>query len=147
MAELIKEFTVSAEQVREYEFSVRFDNLAEPLLTDAPPGMGGNAGPCPVQMLAAAVGNCLAMTLLLFARRAGLEPTHVRVAVKAPLVRAESNLPRVGAIEVTLDPGFAAADRERAAACLAVFERYCAVTESVRAGIDVRVAVGEGCRA
>ena len=143
MSEIIKEFEIALEQVKDYEFLVKFDDLPEALLMDAPPGVGHNAGPCPTQMLAAAVGNCLTMTLVLFARKAGLQPTHVRAAVKARLVRSENGLPRMGAIDVALDPGFAAADQARAAACLKAFESYCAVTESVRAGIDVRVAVSQ----
>jgi len=141
MPDLIKEFKIEMEQVKDYEFLVKFDDLAETLLMDAPPGVGRNAGPCPTQMLAAAVGNCLTMTLVLFARKAGLQLTHVRAAVKARLVRGENGLPRIGVIQVELDPGLAEADQERAAACLNAFENYCAVTESVRAGIDVRVAV------
>ena len=143
MSEIIKEFEIALEQVKDYEFLVKFDDLPEALLMDAPPGVGHNAGPCPTQMLAAAVGNCLTMTLVLFARKAGLQPTHVRAAVKARLVRSENGLPRMGAIDVALEPGFVAADQARAAACLKAFESYCAVTESVRAGIDVRVAVSQ----
>jgi organic hydroperoxide reductase OsmC/OhrA len=143
MSDIIKEFTISLEQVKDYEFLVKFDDLPEALLMDAPPGVGRNAGPCPTQILAAAVGNCLTMTLVLFARKAGLQPTHVRAAVKARLVRGENGLPRMGAIDVSLEPGFAEADQPRAAACLKAFESYCAVTESVRAGIDVRVAVSQ----
>jgi uncharacterized OsmC-like protein len=143
MPDVIKEFNLSLERVKDYEFLVRFDDLPETLLMDAPPGVGHNAGPCPTQILAAAVGNCLTMTLVLFARKMGLELTNVRAGVKARLVRGESNLPRVGAIDVALDPEFAAVDQARVAACLAAFESYCAVTESVRAGIEVRVAVGQ----
>jgi len=139
--DIIKEFTISLEQVKDYEFLVKFDDLEETLLMDAPPGVGHNAGPCPTQILAAAVGNCLTMTLVLFARKAGLELTQVRAEVKARLVRGENKLPRIGAIDVALEPEFAAADQARAAACLAAFENYCAVTESVRAGIEVRTAI------
>ena len=143
MPEIIKEFAISLGQVKDYEFLVKFDDLPEALLMDAPPGVGHNAGPCPAQMLAAAVGNCLTMTLVLFARKAGLQSTHVRAGVKARLVRGENGLPRVGAIDVALEPGFAEADRARAAACLKAFQSYCAVTESVRAGIEVRLAVSQ----
>ena len=59
------------------------------------------------------------------------------------IFRGENGLPRMGAIDVALEPGFAEADQARAAACLKAFESYCAVTESVRAGIDVRVAVSQ----
>ncbi len=83
------------------------------------------------------------MTPVLFARKAGLEPAHVRAGVKALLVLGENNLPRIGAIDAALEPGFAASDRARAATCLAAFESYCAVTESVRAGIEVRVEVAQ----
>ncbi len=113
MPDIIREFSISLEQVRDYEFLVKFDDLAETLLMDAPPGVGRNAGPCPTQMLAAAVGNCLTMTLVLFARKAGLQPTHVRAAVKARLVRGENGLPRMGAIDVALEPGFHEADQAR----------------------------------
>jgi hypothetical protein len=58
-------------------------------------------------------------------------------------VRDERQLPRVGSIEVDLAPGFAAADQVRAQTCLAAFQNYCAVTESVRAGIGVRVTVAD----
>ncbi len=141
MPDVIKEFNLSFERVKDFEFLVRFDDFPEPLLMDAPPGVGRNAGPCPTQVLAAAVGNCLTMTLVLFARKAGIQLTAIRASVKTSLVRGENNLPRVGPIDVTLEPGFAEADQARAAACLAAFETYCAVTESVRSGIEVNVAV------
>jgi uncharacterized OsmC-like protein len=64
MASAIMEFTVSSEQVRDYEFAVKFGEPQAPLLMDGPPGLGRAAGPCPTQLLAAAVGNCLAMTLV-----------------------------------------------------------------------------------
>jgi hypothetical protein len=44
-------------------------------------------------------------------------------------------------LSVRLEPGLAEPDRERAARCFELFQDFCVVTESVRHGIDVAVAV------
>ena len=57
------------------------------------------------------------------------------------IVRNQNKRLRVGRVEVTIDPKLAQADNAKAAGCLPLFEDFCTVTQSIRQGIDVHVAV------
>ena len=48
---------------------------------------------------------------------------------------------RVGKVDVVPRPGVTAGTREKMGRCLELFESFCVVTESVRAGIGVGVRV------
>ncbi|MGE5571385.1 MAG: OsmC family protein [Rhodospirillales bacterium] len=142
MAEIIKEFAISIDQVRDYEFRVRFDKEHIPeLAVDEPAPLGKDAGPSPARLLAAAIGNCLSASLLFCARKAQAEFSGLHTDVKVTIVRNERKRLRVGRVEVTIEPKLADEDREKAARCLEVFEDFCIVTESVRTGIPVKVNV------
>jgi len=142
MAEPVHEFTISVEQVRDYEFRVRFDKPQLPELTiDEPPPLGKDAGPSPARVLAAAIGNCLAASLLFCARKAKVNIESLHAEVKTQIVRNEQKRLRVGRVEVTIEPRLAEAEKEAARRCLPLFEDFCTVTQSIRDGIDVQVTV------
>jgi uncharacterized OsmC-like protein len=141
MTEVVSEFTVTVEQRQDYEFLVQFHNPPVSLLTDEPPPLGHSEGPSPSRLLAGAVGNCLAASLLFCARKARVQLQKIRAEVKVQTVRNERKRLRIGRIDVMLDPQFAEADRANASRCLSIFEDYCTVTESVRGGIDIHVQV------
>lgn len=140
---VVSEFTIGIEQVRDYEFHVRFDKPEfAPLAMDEPPPLGRNAGPNAARVLAAAIGNCLSASLVFCAaRRAGLKLERLRTEVKVQIVRNENKRLRVGAVEITIDPGLGEHERARLAQCIPLFEDFCTVTESVRHGLDVKVKV------
>ncbi|MGC8792398.1 MAG: OsmC family protein [Bryobacteraceae bacterium] len=140
---IVGEFTISIEQVKDYEFHVRFDKAEfAPLVMDEPPPLGRHAGPNAARVLAAAIGNCLSASLVFCAaRRAGIKLENVRTQVKVQMVRNENKRLRVGTVEVTIDPGLGEEERARLRECIGLFEDFCTVTESVRAGMDVRVKV------
>ena len=142
MGEPVAEFTVSLEQVRDYEFVVRFgkENMAD-LTVDEPPPLGRDAGPNPSRLLAAAIANCLSASLLFCAKRARVELGHIRAEVKMQLVRNENKRLRVGKVEVLIDPNLPEGEVEKARRCLDIFEDFCVVTQSVRQGMDVAVSV------
>lgn len=141
-SELSHRFTIAVEQVDGFEFRVRFDNpLHSEFRLDEPPPLGHDAAPNAVRLLAAAIGNCLAASLVFCAKRRGAALVNVRAEVVAELVRNEAKRLRVGRVTVTLDaPG---ADAKALAACIPTFEEFCTVTQSVREGIDVVVRVRE----
>lgn len=142
MSEVVSQFTVSIDQVADYEFKVTFDNSPlAPLTVDEGPPLGKSAGPSPSRLLAAAVGSCLSASLLFCARKAKLDLHGIRTKVQVQTVRNPQRRLRIGKIDVVIDPGIAEADRERAARCLDLFEDFCTVTQSVRSGIDVSVHV------
>lgn len=61
--------TVSLTQQRDYQFTVVFSGGVPDLLADEPAPLGTAQGPSPVQLLAAAVGNCLSDSLLFALRK------------------------------------------------------------------------------
>lgn len=142
MSEIASEFTLSVDQVHDYEFRVTFDKPELGGLTlDEPPPLGKDRGPNPARLLAAAIANCLCASLLFCTRRARVELGPIHAEVKMQLVRNENKRLRVGKVEVVIDPRLSEAEREKAARCLEIFEDFCIVTQSVREGIDISVSV------
>jgi uncharacterized OsmC-like protein len=142
MSEVVSEFTVSIDQVADYEFRVKFDNSPlAPLTVDEGPPLGKSAGPSPSRLLGAAVGSCLSASLLFCARKAKLEVKNIHTKVRVQTVRNEQRRLRIGRIDVEIAPEIAGADVDRAARCLDLFEDYCTVTQSVRSGVDISVHV------
>ncbi len=141
MSDVAGEFTLDIEQQRDYQFLVKFDRPRTSLLSDEPSPLGNDEGPSPSRLLAAAVGNCLAASLLFCARKARMNPEAIRARVKLTTVRNERKRLRVGHIDVTIDPGFREADFAAASRCLDIFRDYCTVSESVRQGIDISVQI------
>jgi uncharacterized OsmC-like protein len=146
MSDPASEFTISMDQVRDYEFRVRFDKEGLPdLIMDEPPPLGHDAGPNPSRILAAAIANCLSASLLFCARRARVEAGPIHAEVKMQIVRNENKRLRVGKVEVVIDPHLPDAEKEKAARCLEIFEDFCVVTQSVRQGIEIAVSVKGVC--
>lgn len=129
----------------EYEagsrFRVSFPGGAPSIHTDAAPPLGDSTGPDPVELLAAAVGNCLASSFMFCVRKARLEPEGLAVEVEVIRERDEQGRMRVGRMRARLVPRLSEADRARVGRCLELFESYCVVAESVRAGIPIDVDV------
>lgn len=147
MAEEPLHFSLALEHVAGYEFRVKFDAAGlAPLLVDEPAPLGGQKGPNASRLLAAAVGNCLSASLLFCLRKAHLEPAGLKTAVHGELARNAKGRLRVARFEVTiaLEGELAPARLER---CAQIFEDYCVVTESVRAGIPVSVRVTDAAGA
>ncbi len=125
-----------------FRFRVRFDQAGVPdLITDEPPPLGKGEGPNPERLLAAAVGNCLAASLLFCLQKAHLPVQGLEATVDLATVRNEEGRLRVGSIAVRLAPRVGADVRDKMGRCVELFESFCVVTESVRRGIDVEVRV------
>ena len=141
----VSEFRITVEQKQDFEFRVRFDNeQLAPLEMDEPPPLGKDSGPNAVRILAAAVGNCLAASLLFCARKARLRTGVLTASVTTQTGRTESGRLRVTGMDVEIDPQIHEDDTEKAAQCLAIFEDFCTVTQSVRQGITVNVRIRQG---
>ena len=142
MSETVHEFSISIDREQGYVFRTRFDKPHYPeLVMDEPPPLGRDGAPNPSRMLAAAVGNCLAASLLFCASRKGAVIGKIHAAVKVQIARNENKRLRVAGIHVRLSPELDAATREKAKECLDLFEDFCTVTASIRQGIPVEVKV------
>jgi organic hydroperoxide reductase OsmC/OhrA len=124
-----------------FRFRVRFDGGGGAvLITDEAPPLGGGAGPNPSELLAAAVGNCLASSLLFCVRKAHVEVGGLEVEVRSSLVR-EGGRMRIGSMLATVVPIVDGSSWQRMDRCLGLFESFCMVTESVRRGIPIAVVI------
>jgi organic hydroperoxide reductase OsmC/OhrA len=136
------EVTVSLELQHGYRFLVNFGlPSVPPLVMDEPVPLGTASGPNASRLLAAAVANCLAASALFCLRKAHVDVRAMSVVASASLVRNERGRLRVGAIRVRLYPTVDADGSGRLGRCLGLFEDFCVVTQSARAGLDVSVEV------
>ena len=108
-----------------------------PLLLDEPAPLGDAHGPNAARVLASAVGNCLASSLLFCLRKARVDVHELRVTVDGTMTRNERGRLRIAQLQVRLEPVVPAEQRDRMARCLELYEDFCLVTQSVRQGIAI----------
>lgn len=125
-----------------YRFRIRCGKDGAPsIVSDEPAPLGAGEGPNPAELLAAAVGNCLANSLLFCMRKARLDVRGFEAEVSTTMVRDPNGRLRIGAMGVHLSPAVTPEVRAKMDRCLGLFEDFCTVTQSVRRGIEVAVSV------
>ena len=139
---MTEQFEVKVEHWKDFQFLVDFQQDGSvALLTDEPAPLGEGKGPNPARLLAAAVGNCLAASLLFCLKKAQMEPDLLRAVVRGSMVRNDRGRMRIKELRVQLEPVLAGDDFPRLNRCGDLFQDFCIVTESVREGIDISVQV------
>ncbi len=128
-------------QQQDYRFEIDFGPGVPALIGDEKPPLGAGSGPTPVQLLAAAVGNCLSDSLLFALRKFKQAPEPIACEVTAEIGRNAENRLRVQGFDVRLQLGVAAATLQHLDRVLEQFEAFCTVASSVSQAIPVRVAV------
>ncbi len=139
---------ITLRQQKDYQFDVDFGPSTPVLSADEPAPLGGGRGPSPVQLLAAAVGNCLSDSLLFALRKFKQEPEPLQCTVTAEVGRNEDKRLRVLNIAAVIRLGVPAASLQHLDRVLDQFEAFCTVTQSVGQGIpiDLQVIDSEGAR-
>ena len=114
------------------------------LLSDEPVALGGtDAGPTPYDLLAAALGACISMTVSMVARRKGWPLEAVRVRLRHGKIHAadcadcETRVGKVDQIECELELTGALDDAQRAR--LFEIAGKCPVHRTLTSEIDLRV--------
>lgn len=132
---------VSLDQQQDYRFIVSFGEAVPALVTDEPAPLGTGQGPSPVQLLCAAVGNCLADSLLFALRKYKQAAEPMRAIVTAELGRNSESRLRVLSMKARLHLGVMAGELEHLDRILGQFEEFCTVTQSVGQGIAITTEV------
>lgn len=133
--------TLTLRQLQDYHCQVDFGGGLPALQADEPAPLGSGTGPSPVQLLLAAVANCLTDSLLFALRKFKQAAEPLACEATATVGRNDQNRLRVLAIEATLTLGRDAAGLEHLDRILGQFEGFCTVTQSVAQGIPVHVTV------
>ena len=134
-------FEVRLERLDGYRVRASFEPGIQDLLLDEPAPLGAGTGPNPARLLAASVGDCLSASLVFCLSKSRVEIAGVRTNVVGTLRRNERGRLRVGRLDVSIVLDAPGSDPKRLQSCLAMFEDFCVVTGSVRAGIEVSVTV------
>jgi uncharacterized OsmC-like protein len=135
-------FAISLNRERGYQFLVDWAVVGVgDTLVDEPKPLGEGAGPGPSKLLAAAVADCLASSLLFCLTKARIEVQSLEATARGTIRRNEDGHLRIAAIDVILRPAVAEPDLPRMKRCIDKFEDYCTVTGSIRKAIDVSVEV------
>lgn len=132
---------ITLRQQQDYQFQVDFGEGIPPLLADEPTPLGSGQGPSPVQLLAAAVANCLSDSLLFALRKFKQTPEPLHCTVDAEIGRNEQKRLRVLKMTAALHLGVPASSLEHLDRVLDQFEAYCTVTQSVGQGIPIELHV------
>lgn len=132
---------VSLKQQTDYRFEIDFGPDIPRVIADEPLPLGHGAGPSPVQLLCAAVGNCLSDSLLFALRKYKQTPEPLRCEVQAEVGRNTEGRLRILGMTATVRLGVAGAALLHLDRALAQFEEFCTVTQSVRQAFPVRVTV------
>ena len=132
---------VELTQQQDFRFTARFGGTVPDLLVDEPAPIGEGMGPSPQQLLAAAVGSCLADSLLFALRKFKQKPEPISCAVETGVGRNAQGRLRVQTMKAVLTLGVPASSLERLDRVLDQFEAFCTVTQSVGAGISISVEV------
>jgi len=132
---------ITLRQQKDYQFDVDFGGDIPVLAADEPAPLGSGQGPSPVQLLAAAVGNCLSDSLLFALRKFKQAPEPIRCDVYPEVGRNDQGRLRVLRIKAVLTLGVPAASLTNLQRVLDTFEAYCTVTQSVGQGIAVSIEV------
>lgn len=141
-ASVRQSFSVSLKLLDGYAFRVEFDDDGlDAMTTDEAPPLGADRGPAPSRLLAAAIANCLAASLLHCLRKSHVAVDGLEATVLTTLNRNDRGRLRIERIAVRLDPRVPAESRERLPRCVSLFEDYCIVTQSVRDGIAIDVTI------
>lgn len=138
-----KTVVVHLTQQHDYRFAVQFGGEAPDLLTDEPAPLGAGLGPSPVQLLCAAVGNCLSDSLLFALRKFKQSPDPITATVRAEVGRNAEGRMRVLSILAELQLGVPAQELAHLDRVLEQFEAFCTVTQSVGQGISVTTRVSD----
>ena len=136
--------TIRIVQVGDYTFTVDFGAALPALLTDEAPPIGGGTGPVPEQILIAGVANCLCASLVFALGKFRQEAGGVQAEATCRVARNTEGRLRITGIDVRIRLGATAAAMPRIDRVLEQFERFCTVSESVKAGIPVAVSVEDG---
>lgn len=134
---------ITLRQISAYRFELDFGGALPALAVDEAEPVGRGEGPCPEQLLVAGVANCLSASLVFALGKFRQEARGLETRARCRIARNAEGRLRVVGIDVAITLGAEARDLDRIDRVLEQFERFCTVSESVKAGIPVAVSVSD----
>lgn len=136
--------TVTITQKQNFQFLVDFGDAIPTLIADEAPPAGEGMGPAPEHMLLAAVANCLSASLFFSLQKFKQDAGGITTKATCSLGRNEKNRLRVQLIDVSIQLKKSGGEIEHLDRILGQFREFCTVSQSVEAGIPIKVQVLDG---
>ncbi len=136
------QFTISMEQLNDFEFKVKLDDGKE-FLMDEPEPIGSGNGPNPARLISASIGYCLSASLFFALQKARVDSKILKSTVTTQIGRNDKGRLRITGSKIIINANL---DQDESSAkkiskSLELFEDFCIATQSIREGIDVDVEV------
>lgn len=136
--------SITITQKNNYQFLVDFGDAVPDLLVDEPAPMGEGLGPAPAHMLLTAAANCLSASLLFSLKKYGQDAGGITTTATCTIDRNASNRLRVTQIDVMIQFAQEGDNIKHLERVLGQFEEFCTVSQSIQAGIPIKVGVMDG---
>ncbi|MEO6352633.1 MAG: OsmC family protein [Burkholderiaceae bacterium] len=136
--------SITITQKENYQFLVDFGDAIPGLLVDEPAPMGDGLGPAPAHMLLAAAANCLSASLLFSLKKYGQDAGGITTRATCTIDRNANNRLRIMGIDVMIQFAQDGASINHLDRVLGQFEEFCTVSQSIQAGIPIKVSVTDG---
>jgi uncharacterized OsmC-like protein len=133
--------SVRIKLLHDYKFIVDFGEFHRDLLVDEAEPIGDGDGPFPEQILIASVTNCLCASLVFAMGKFKQDPRGIEATSSCIVERNAEGRLRISRVDVAISLGSSADEMPRLQQVLNQFERFCTVSESVKAGVPVVVVV------
>jgi uncharacterized OsmC-like protein len=133
--------SVTVTRQDKYRFLIDFGPTIDRVVGDELAPLGEGAGPSPVQLLAAAVANCLSSSLVFANNKFKEDPGPLTTTVTCEVGRNDKNRLRVTGMNVTITLGVKAESLGHLDRALAQFEDFCTVSQSVKTGIPYTLTI------
>ena len=141
---MIETVSITITQKENYQFLVDFGDAVPDLLVDEPAPMGEGRGPAPAHMLLTAAANCLSASLLFSLKKYGQDAGGITTKATCTIDRNANNRLRVQQIDVMIQFTQEGANIKHLDRVLGQFEEFCTVSQSIQAGIPIKVSVTDG---
>lgn len=136
--------SVTITQKQNYQFLVDFGTAMPTLLADEPAPLGQGEGPAPTHLLLAAIANCLSASLLFSLQKFKQDAGGITTTATCIVDRNEKDRLRIRHIDVAIQLAKKGGELDHLDRVLEQFEDFCTVTQSVQAGIPVKITVVDG---
>lgn len=144
MAGATETVSITITQKDNYQFLVDFGDAIPGLLVDEPVPMGSGLGPAPAHMLLTAAANCLSASLLFSLKKYEQDAGGITTKATCTIDRNANNRLRILGMDVVIKFAQEGANIKHLDRILGQFEEFCTVSQSIQAGIPMKVSVIDG---
>ncbi|MGQ9514501.1 MAG: OsmC family protein [Thermoproteota archaeon] len=116
---------------------IKIRNFPQFVIDTMPQFGGGDAGPCPVELMLASLAGCVVETAIFITKKARIKIGDLKAETRAILAK-DGQVYAITNVEIILGVQVSKiSDKERAKECLNLINKYCIVTKSLENSLPI----------